>query len=170
MRDYSTALRQICICIAAGLSVGLASAGTVTVTSVDPSRFSDAGSALWEKEAALDALTRHLQGLGERHLPADQTLQVEVLDLDLAGTLRYSSRAGRELRVLRGSADVPRIRLRYALESGGKSLQGAQETVTDLSYMRGIPRTEHADPLHYEKQMLERWFKERFVEGRAVAG
>jgi len=166
MRQSSNALLVSSIALAAALCVGPALAGTVSVSSADPMGFSDAGSTPWEKQANLDALTRHLQSLGQRHLPGDSSLKVELLDIDLAGTTRFSARAGQELRVVKGGADVPRISLRYVFESAGKAPLSAQESVTDLDYLRRMQGNQQLDRLHYEKQMLERWFMARFVAPR----
>ncbi|MDH5540700.1 MAG: DUF3016 domain-containing protein [Rhizobacter sp.] len=151
-------------------AVGTASAGSVTVTPVNAGNFADAGRTPWERDATVAALTRHLQALGARHLPADQVLKVELLDVDLAGTLHHSATAGRELRILRGSADVPRFHLRYTLESAGQPPQSGEESLSDLDYGHGSIRRLDSQPLQYEKQLLDRWFKARFVERRAAPG
>ena len=163
MRQSSNALLVSSIALAAALCAGPALAGTVSVSSADPMGFSDAGSTPWEKQADVDVLTRHLQTLGQRHLPADSSLKVELLDIDLAGTVRISTRAGNDRRVLKGGADVPRISLRYVFESAGKAPLSAEESVTDLDYLRRMERNQHLDSLHFEKQMLERWFRARFA-------
>lgn len=149
------------LCLAAA---GAAQAGTVTVSfAQQPPRFSDAGDSLWEDEQNLQTLASHLVSLG-RTLPADQALKIEVIDVDLAGHMRHSRRhPGQLLRVVRGGADVPRITLRYTLESGGRVLRSAEETVSDLDYTRraGTALTDGA--LYYERRMLTRWFSTRFA-------
>jgi hypothetical protein len=166
MQLFSRAL--LLSCIAAAAASGASAAGVVTVSFTDPPHFSDAGATPWEKEATLRALTAHLQALGERYLSAGQALKVEVLDVDLAGTMRPARRAGRDLRVVKGGADWPRIDLRYALEASGQPAISGQESVADMNYSRGVAGDRGADPLHYEKHMLDVWFKARFVERRAA--
>jgi len=104
----------------------------------------------------------YLQWLGTRYLPAQQTLKIEVRDIDLAGELRPSRRHPPELRVARGGADWPRITLHYTLEADGKVLHSADETVQDMNYLHNLPTYDTADPLRYEKHMLQQWFRERF--------
>jgi Protein of unknown function (DUF3016) len=152
--------------VAAALPAAVA--GSVTVSFAKAGRFVDAGATPWEERANLDRLASHLQALGQRHLPQDQALKVEVLEVDLAGTLRPSRRAAGEVRIVRGRADWPSIGLRYTLEHDGKTLLSGEERLADLDYTHGIAAGRGSDPLHYEKHMLDAWFKARFVERRAV--
>jgi hypothetical protein len=101
-------------------------------------------------------------------LPAGHHLKVEVLDVDLAGTLRQSPR-GASVRVLRAGADWPRIHLRYTLESGGKAAASGDEWVADMDYARGVSGFRDSLPLYYEKRMLDAWFKARFGKGTVAA-
>jgi hypothetical protein len=158
------ALLISCIAAAAATTAG---AGTVTVSLVNPVAFSDAGTTRNDKDLNLKALSEHLQALGKRYLPADQNLNVEMLDVNLAGSVRLSRRHGQEFRVLKNGADWPRIALRYTLESNGKTLRSGEETVADMNYLHGYAGIHRSDPLYYEKRMLDDWFRARFVEGRS---
>lgn len=161
-------------CLAAGVSLAAmppALAGTVSVTFVDAPAYHDAGETALDRDTNLAALAVHLQAMGQRLLPANQALKIDVLDVDLAGTVRTSARTGANIRVLRSGADWPRIHLRYTVEADGKPLRQADEWVSDMTYANGITsgyRDSHT--LFYEKRMLDRWFKERFVDGRAPVG
>lgn len=164
------ALPLILVSVATAVTaVTAAVAGTVTVAFVDAPRYADAGATPWEREANLKVLTQHLQRLGERHLPEGQTLAVEVLDVDLAGTLRPSRRAGADLRVVKGGADWPRIHLRYSLAVPGQPARAGEESLADMNYTRGMAGARASEPLRYEKQLLDSWFKARFVEGQSAA-
>jgi hypothetical protein len=145
-------------------------AGAVEVSFIEPARYSDAGKDLTEARRNEETLDHFLHNLGERYLGASQMLKIDVLDLDLAGTVRPSPRSGTELRIVRGAADVPRIRLRYSLSEGGTVVKTAEETVTDLNYARHPTDYSQSDPLRYEKRMLADWFKARFVNHKADAG
>ena len=147
-----------------------AMAGTVEVSFVTGAVYTDAGSTRWDEDANLKALASHLQGLGQRLLPANQALKVEVLDVDLAGTVHPARHGGGDLRVLRGNTDYPRIQLKYTLETDGAAQRSGTEWITDMDYAHGVPRRRDSEPLYYEKRMLDRWFKDRFVDGRAGAG
>ena len=143
-----------------------AAAGTVEVSFVNPASYIDAGGSPWDKDANLKVLERHLQVLGRRLLPANQVLKVELLDVDLAGNLQPARIRGDDVRVLRGNADFPRIHLKYTLEADGMAHGSGTEWVVDLDYAHGVPSWHDAEPLYYEKRMLETWFKARFVDAR----
>lgn len=141
------------------LLAGLAGAAqaAVTVSFTQPDRYADIGRTRVERPDVLKEIEGYLKHLGATHAPA-RNVRIEVLDIDLAGDERF--RAGRDIRVLRGGADWPRIHLRYTLEEGGRAVESREETVADMNYlMRSIPRGE---PLAYEKRMLEEWFRARF--------
>ena len=153
-----------------GAAASVHAAGTVEVSFLEPTRYSDAGRDPAESRRNEDTLARHLESLGERYLAAGQVLKVDVLDVDLAGTVRPSRRGIGDIRIVRGGADAPHIRVRYALSEGGQVVKTAEETVTDLSYLAhaNVPPT--GDPLRLEKRMLDDWFKARFAEKKALAG
>ena len=159
-----TALCAVCLALAATA----AGAGTAHVSFVNAPSFEDAGNTTWDEPANLQALSTHLQGLAQRTLPAGQHLKVEVLDVDLAGTVRPSVR-GSSVRVLRGGADWPRIHLRYTLEADGTPVASGDERIADLNYARGLSSARDSQSLYYEKRMLDAWFKTRFGEGAVAA-
>jgi hypothetical protein len=142
-----------------------AHAGTVSITFTNPDMYIDAGNSRWDEKANLQALATHLQRLGERWLPANQSLRIEVLDVDLAGTVRPSRIDGSSLRVVRGRTDWPKMNLRYTLEADGRTVRSTEEWVSDINYARGLPRAGSSEPLYYEKRMLDVWFKGRFAPG-----
>ena len=140
-------------------------AGLVEVRFVQPERFGDAGRNPVERERALSSLSAHLKELG-RQLPDGQALKVDVLDVDLAG--EEVVRNGRDLRILRGGADVPRLAVRWTLEQGGHSLRSGDDRLTDLGYLNGrIPSNASLSDLPFEKALLTRWFQERVLAGGA---
>ena len=132
----------------------------VVVTFTEPARYSETGIFREDGPPAMKEIEAHLMRLGEAYLPADQAIRIEILDIDLAGEERLNSR-GRDVRIMRGGADWPRIRLRYTWERPGASPQSAEETVADMSYLqRTVPSTA---AFAYEKRMLETWFRQRFA-------
>ena len=165
---HSTRIRALALACALGATAGTSFAGTVDVRYDADAVFTDAGSPL-RREARLAALAKHLQGLGERLLPAGQALQVDLLDLDLAGTVRIGRR-GTDLRVVSDRADGPHIELRYTLSEQGQVLRSGQELVSDLNYRR-LPSGYGGsadDGLRYEKQALTQWFTQRFGPGSST--
>ena len=141
---------------------GAHAAGTVTVTFIEPDHYTDAGPSRAEREQTLAAIELQMHRLGERYLATGQSIAVEVLDVDLAGQMRPVGRVPTDIRVMRGGADWPRMTLRYTLAGPGDSSVHGEETIADMAYQMQFPRHARMDPLHYEIQMLDHWFKERF--------
>ena len=148
--------------ITALAAASLPAAAEVNVKFVEPDRYSDSGS-LFDRKGVLDGLERHLKWLGDRYLAAGQVLQVDVLDVDLAGRMEASRGALPELRVVRSGADWPRIRLQYTLKSGDKVLKEGKDDVADMNYLVQGPSRYRNEPLAYERYMLEEWFKAKFA-------
>jgi hypothetical protein len=140
----------------AALGCSAAWAG-VTVTFVEPDRFVDVPFSLHDRDDALKRIEAHFAKLGAT-LPAGQDLKVEVTEVDLAGT-EYPGRGGRDLRVLKGMADWPRIEFKYAIESAGKVLKSGTASVKDMNYLNRHNRYPRDEPLRYEKRMLDDWFQ-----------
>jgi hypothetical protein len=157
--------------LAAACALPAYAAGAVEVSFLpDSHRYSDPGRDPADAQRNENTLARYLQDLGARWLPDGQQLRIDVLDLDLAGSLRPPRRAPiDEVRIARGGADVPRIVLRYSLTEGGRVLASGEETVTDLNYLRHGADIHDGEPLRNEKRMLAGWFKARLVE-RKPAG
>jgi hypothetical protein len=135
--------------------------GSVQVSFVQPSNFSDVRDSAHRTEDTLAALQRHFEVIGAQFLAAGQTLKIEVLDVDLAGEVRHGMRAN-DIRVLRGRADWPRLQLRYTLESPGAAAKRGAATLADMAYLeRSLPLLNN-EALPYERRMLEDWFKAEF--------
>lgn len=158
--------RTLPLATATLLACGAAVAGTAQVSFIDPARYADAGTSSRDEQANLQALERHLQDLARRLLPPGHVLKVEVLDLDLAGTVR-PVRTGEWLRIVSGSGDFPRMTLRYSLEAPGQAARSGEDRLADLGYPSGLRLPDRSAPLHDERQMLERWVRERFLVPRA---
>lgn len=160
----TTFLRSASAALLAFAAVSAFAAGPVEVSWGDTTRLSDAGSNSIEKDRNLQALSRHLQALGQRWLPSGQSLRVEMVDLDLAGETR-PSRDGIPVRIVRGGADVPHIVLRYTLSDNGRVLRSGEDTLTDLTYLQRMPQTRSDAPLQFEKRLLDDWFQQHFAHG-----
>ena len=157
-------MRLASITLAACLAAGAAHAATVDVSLARSVRLTDAGASPWDEQETVDTLARHLERLGQRHLPAQQSLKIELLDVDLAGSTRLMRRSGQELRLLKGGADVPRITLRYTLMSDGRVLRSGEDVITDLDYLRRpLDDGYSSESLPHEKRLLDTWFRERFA-------
>ena len=116
------------------------------------------------RDLTLKVIREQLVRLGERYLVPDQTLEVEVLDVDLAGELEWWH-GPYDIRFLR-SVTWPRIKLRYTLKQGDATIRSSEESISDPSYqMNVIAATRSGEVMPYEKEMLARWFRTRFAAG-----
>lgn len=145
------------------MSSGSAFAG-VTVTFSQPENYSDLPFASWERKNVLDDLTEHFQKLSEA-LPPGVDLNVEILDIDLAGRIHH--RRANEIRVLRGGADWPIIHLRYTVVHDGAVIASGEERLRDMMYLDSLRnRYSSGDPLRYEKHMIDEWFSKKIAPKR----
>ena len=156
-------MRKLLAFAALSVASALALAAQVEVRFVAPDSYADAERG-HDAERTRKLLSEHLIRLGRTRLPSQQSLVVEILDIDLAGERRLGSRPQPETRVLRGQADWPSITLRYTLSEDGRTLRQGQERLTDMNYLKrgSLPAGKGAEPLAYEKRMLDEWFAKRF--------
>lgn len=150
------------------LTAGGASAG-VTVKYIESDKFADLPFSPWDREQTLEQLTDYFAKLGEQ-LPAGQDLEIEVTDIDLAGREYPNMRSGRELRILKGTADWPIINLRYTLTQDGQVRKVGDSRLSDMNYMQRINRFSDSDALRAEKRMIEDWFNETILEKKRGRG
>ncbi len=137
-------------------------AAETRVSFASPEGFTDIdteGSSLTVR-ATLDRIRQVLADLGRR-LPADQVLDIEVTDVDLAGLVLPSRQGMSSQRVLTDNTR-PAIRLAYRLSRGGRVLATGRENVTDPTYLQNGTTHISSDTLRYETAMLARWFDSRF--------
>jgi hypothetical protein len=137
----------------------------VDVTFVNPQGFTDIANQRWETDANLKTLADHMKKSGERYLAPNETLHIEVLDVDLAGWSRWGGRSPQEVRVVRGKADFPQMKLRYNLESPTRAAKG-EANLADLNYQqRGqLQARASSEPMYYEKRMIDDWLKATFAQ------
>ena len=157
--------------LGAGLLVaaGAVSAATVSVTFVQPENFTDAGFSRGRATARdlaelQQEMQQHLQRLADRKLAASDALQVEVLDIDLAGDFE-SPRMARfsDVRVVRDFAS-PRIKLRYTVSQGDKVVTRGDDQLSDMNFLWSLNHYASGDRLRYEKPMLDAWFEKRIAK------
>jgi hypothetical protein len=133
-------------------------AGTAEVKFADPQVYTDVGGTRGQQFDNIERLARHIEVLAQR-LPVNQTLRVDVLDVDLAGT-----QFGLQPRVVRNMADIPRLHVRYSLLAGGQVLASGEDHLSRLDYAGASPRNVNRsyEALFDEKRLLDDWFASRF--------
>src|ERR1700686_4054518 len=88
----------------AGFAIASSGAlAAVTVSHTDATRYSDAGNYRDAKRNVAE-IQHHLELLGARYLLPSQNLKIEIVDVDLAGRLRFSARRGEKIREMDGGA------------------------------------------------------------------
>ena len=117
------------------------------------------------RQSVLDGLQDYLVTLADDKLPKQQTLSIDILDIDMAGAFEpWRTPQLTNTRIIR---DIypPRIKLHYVWRnSQGMRLAEADETLSDLNYLQfADPGYIRNDPLRYEKTLLRRWFETRFA-------
>lgn len=156
-------MRRALMFLAGMASAAAAMAGTVEVKFTKPETYADVRDNLMRRDDVLATFSDHLKKLGNR-LPEGQTLQLDVLDIDLAGEI-WPRVSPRDIRVLRGRADWPRIKLAYTLREGDRVVRSGEEQLSDMNYMMSSMHLA-SGPYAYEMRMLDRWFDERIVAGK----
>ena len=141
--------------LSAGLLCSALAAGHVQVRFTEPEHFTDIGLASVDREANLKVLASHMK-TWEPRLRDNERLEIEVLDVDLAGE-RRPWRHANEVRVLNGRVDGPRMTLRWALKDGERVLKSGQDKLSDLAYLTSSARLRSGDALAYDLRMLEDW-------------
>ena len=91
-------------------------------------------------------------------LPFPTWERIEITEFDPAGHLVPSIRLGRDIRVLSGRADWPRMELRYAVEQNGQVIKSGESQLQDMNYQQTFSHYFDSEPLRYEKQMIDDWF------------
>ena len=152
----------------AALALGLPSAyaANVEVTWTEPDTYTDIQATndtqRHFRRNVMAALETYFQEAGAT-LPADQTLLVSVSDVDLAGYVEYFHPAYPfGLRVIR-DVDFPRLALDYELKAAdGSTISAGQDILKDLGFRFPTFSTRYAQPLGYEKRLIDRWYRDTF--------
>lgn len=96
-------------------------------------------------------------------LPADQTLNISVTDVNLAGEVEYFYRDYPfGLRVIR-NVDFPQLELSYELrDANDQVIKSGDETLQDLGFRYDTLTRSDRSPLKYEKALIHEWYQQSF--------
>jgi hypothetical protein len=139
-----------------------------SVTFIAPEKYADMPFSYFDKDRVKASLKEHFEMLGSK-LPQGEDLNVEILDIDLAGERDFRANAPQDLRILRGGADWPKIELRYSVQSQGKVVTSGSTRISDMNYLQTFNQYSKNEFLRYEKRMIDQWFKESVMGGAYVA-
>lgn len=95
-------------------------------------------------------------------MAANQTLKIDILDIDIAGRRDVLGGGTQDVRVY-DDISPPKIKLRYALEEDGRAVSNGEEQLSDPTYLNTLSKASTGDPIRYERPMLTKWFVARFV-------
>ncbi|MCX7162244.1 MAG: DUF3016 domain-containing protein [Rhodocyclales bacterium] len=140
---------------------GLPAAASVEVGFLPADQYVDIGDSI-DARRAMKEIQDHLVKLGARYLQPEFRLSVEVLEVDLAGSMKMAGRRGDWVRVLNGKVDAPLLRLRHTLHLGEQLMSRGEDSLTDAMYLEHSAGRSTDTPLYHEKALLERWFRARF--------
>jgi len=156
----------------AALPVAFASFGAAAAAAhvefVHPESFTDAGRnyAGSERDENLQRLASHMSAQAAKRLPASETLDVWVTDVDLAGYYDPRQPFAHEVRIVK-EFYPPRIKLRFRLiRADGSVVSEGERSLSDRDFLTRAQRYP-LDGLGYEKTMLDAWFRREFPEQRA---
>ncbi|MCD4514314.1 DUF3016 domain-containing protein [Brucella pseudogrignonensis] len=138
-------------------------AASVNITFVNPEHYRDSDfRSAARRESVIAELSRYLERLDRRYLKPGQRVDIEVLDMRLAGEYEPWRRNFDDVRILRDTTP-PRLKLRYTFRQGNRVLAQGEETLTDLSYLSNPSARASSERFAYEKLMLREWFRKRFA-------
>lgn len=125
-------------------------------------KYADAGGSERTRARNLVAIERHIRAAAQCCVGADGRLDVEVLDIDLAGEIDWSRSAAVELRLLRAET-LPRLEIAFKLgDVYGTTRVEGRDRLADMDYLRrGVRERFAREPLPFERVMLEDWAERR---------
>ena len=145
------------VCGAVMTSAG--AAGDIEYGFVNPEKFTDIGIEEIDRAKVLRVFEGHFEKMAER-LADGQILRLELIDIDLAGSMDMSSRrGGRPIRVVNGGGGAPQIKLRFSLRANGTLLKAGDVELVNPKYMDDRrPYYLGSSDLPHERRMLDDWF------------
>ena len=145
------------------LAADVAQAGEVKVEWQEPENFTDIRPANDSRKAYRERVMTKFDGFFSEmaaKLPEGYQWQVTVTDVDLAGDVDYFIHgAGNALRVIKDIYS-PAVKFTYMLrDNHGEEVASGEEKLRDMGFMHSLRSVSGNDEFHYEKQMLQDWFK-----------
>lgn len=136
--------------------------GRVSIMWQNPADFSDVEATIGVQskfeEYLFTQLTKELAKLANKHLSAQQKLELIVTNVDLAGDLQPTfGGTADEVRIV-SDLYPPKIAFEYTLTDNGNVISSGSEKLKDMGYLMGIQQVGN-DPFPYEADLLTDWFK-----------
>ncbi|MCU6432504.1 DUF3016 domain-containing protein [Undibacterium sp. Jales W-56] len=153
--------RSLITALFCAMTIPNAFAGEARTELIHPEKFTDIRNV---NESAEDAQARvgkefsfYFSDLAKK-LPNGYTLEVQITDIDLAGSIRYNfARTMRDIRVLK-DIDWPKMSLSYTLKNPQQEvIASGKEELRDMYYLSKANLS--TSSYKYEEQMLKDWFR-----------
>ncbi len=141
----------------------VAEAAEVKVTWTNPDEYRDIhagnGSKKHFRKSTFKDLEKHMSKLA-KGLPENQTLEIEVTNIDLAGDVRIGG--VKQLRIIK-DIYYPRFEFEFKLLAADDTvILTKQENIKDMGFMINNHLKYRNKSLGFEKQLLDEWFQETF--------
>ena len=140
-------------------------AGTSEVKWTNPDSYRDIhageGHRAKFKARVFSAFEEHFSTFAKK-LPENQTLLIDVKDVDLAGDVHHGGM--QRIRVVK-DIHFPRMDFSYQLIDENKQVISAGDVkLKDMNFMMGASLRYRREQLGHEKKMLNQWFNETFTK------
>ncbi|MEW6166322.1 MAG: DUF3016 domain-containing protein [Pseudomonadota bacterium] len=138
-------------------------AGTVNVTFEKPENFQDASRDYPRQtdQSVLDALAAYIKEQAAPLLDDDQTLDITITEINLAGEFRPYTATQQMVRTLT-EVTWPQMTLEYTLREGGEAGPVQKVQLADMNYRQRVRAPSDDEPLYYDKKMLDEWIRKTF--------
>lgn len=118
-------------------------------------RADDSGVTQYRKDVIFN-IEKHFTKIAKK-LPEEQRLNIEILDIDLAGDIKMFD--ARLIRLVKGH-QPPRIAFKYQLIDKSKTvIKAGEENIRDASFMNTISSRYKNSAFGFEKSLLDKWYK-----------
>lgn len=150
--------------LAADAPRALPESGPVSVRWNDPATFTELRYSRnrWDAERGswLLDLAQYLRKRAEAKLPAGERLELTITNVDRAGD--YEPWLGMRHQDMRIVRDIypPRMTLQVRhFDASGALVSEGERKLSDMAFLLGNAPLNDADPLRYEKRMIDSWLR-----------
>lgn len=141
--------------------------GPVSVAWADPAQFTEIKASgnrfAAEQGEWLTQLAKYMRKQAEKTLPAGETLELTIVDIQRAGRYEPWHGAGRQdVRFIR---DIypPQMTVRFReVDASGTLVAEGERKITDPAFLLNASPINDSDPLRYEKRMIDSWLRRDF--------
>lgn len=163
MRHLFKALVKALALAGAAFCLPAPAVGVVNVKFEKPEHFQDASRdyARQIDQNVLNAIASYIQEQAAPLLADDQTLDITITEINLAGEFRPYTATQQMVRTLT-EVTWPQMTLEYTLHEDGEAGPVQKVQLADMNYRQRIRAPNDDEPLYYDKKMLGEWIHETF--------